>query len=92
MMATRVLANELSRWNITVNAVSISVTEETPGMNRMNDESPSMHVFEEVLKRQTFTVSKEDIAEVVTFFAGSDCAQPITGQTLSVNGGISFPG
>ena len=33
----------------------------------------------------------EEVAEAVTFFA-SDAASQITGQTLSVNGGLSFGG
>jgi len=92
MMATKVLAAEFGRWDISVNTVSISVTEDTPAVNWVLEESPASSVFESALECQEFTVRAEDIAEIVAFLAGADGARPITGQLLSVNGGISFPG
>jgi len=92
MMATRTLASELARWGITVNAVSISVTEDTPARDWVMEDSPAAHVFEKAIERQTFPVTAEDVAETVTFIAGADGAGPMTGQILSINGGISFPG
>lgn len=92
MMATKVLASELARWNIQVNAVSISVTEDTPAMSWIREESPVASVFERALEKQSFPVEASDIAETALFFAGSDAASSITGQLLSVNGGISYPG
>lgn len=92
MMATRVLANELARWGITVNAVSISVTEDTPARDWVMEDSPAAHVFEKAIERQSFPVTAEHIAETVAFIAGSHGASPMTGQILSINGGISFPG
>lgn len=92
MMATKVLASELARWDIQVNTVSISVTEDTPAMSWIRDESPVASVFERALEKQSFSVEATDIAETVRFFAGSEAASSITGQLLSVNGGISYPG
>lgn len=92
MMATKVLASELARWNIQVNTVSISVTEDTPAMSWIRDESPVASVFERALEKQSFPVEATDIAETALFFAGTSAAESITGQLLSVNGGISFPG
>jgi NAD(P)-dependent dehydrogenase (short-subunit alcohol dehydrogenase family) len=92
MMATRVLASELARWEITVNAVSISVTEDTPARDWVMDDSPAAHVFQKAIERQTFPVTAEHVAETVAFIAGSEGAGPMTGQILSINGGISFPG
>lgn len=86
MMATRVLATELSRWNITVNTVSISVVQNTPGFERMLEESPAAGVFEKALESQDFEVTMDDVAEAIAFFAAD---RPITGQILSVNGGIA---
>lgn len=86
MMATRVLATELSRWNITVNTVSISVVQNTPGFERMLKESPASSVFEKALERQDFPVTMSDVAETILFFAAD---RPITGQVVSVNGGIA---
>jgi 3-oxoacyl-[acyl-carrier protein] reductase len=92
MMATKILAAEFGRWEISVNTVSISVTEETPAMDWVLEESPASSVFKSALDRQDFTVEAEDVAETVAFLAGADGARPITGQLLSINGGVSFPG
>jgi 3-oxoacyl-[acyl-carrier protein] reductase len=92
MMATKVLARELGRWDITVNAVSISVTEDTPALEWVMEESPAASVFERAMERQQFDVTAEDIAQAVAFLAGADGGGAVTGQLLSVNGGISFPG
>lgn len=89
MMATRALAQELARWDIRVNTVSVSVVADTPGLDRDLAESEMSHVFEKALELQDFPVSSEDIAEAAAFLAGE---RPITGQILSVNGGVSFPG
>lgn len=85
-MATKVLSKELARWDIQVNTVSISVIEYTPGLEKTLEESPAAKVFEAALERQDFTVTNEDVAEAVAFLAAD---RPVTGQILSVNGGIS---
>jgi 3-oxoacyl-[acyl-carrier protein] reductase len=92
MMATKVLASELARWNVNVNTASVSVTEGTPAMEWIREESPAAPVFEEAVDRQEFPVAATDIAEAVLFLLGSAGARSITGQLLSVNGGVSFPG
>lgn len=86
MMATRALATELSRWDITVNTVSISVVRDTPGFERMLAESEASSVFQKALEKQDFDVTSADVAEAVAFFADD---RPITGQVMSVNGGIA---
>lgn len=88
MMATRTLAAEFARWDIRVNTVSISVTEDTPGLEWVMENSPAANVFEKAIEKQSFPVYGEDVAEAVAFLAGE---RPITGQILSVNGGVSFP-
>lgn len=92
MMATKVLASELGRYGVSVNTVSLSVTEDTPAYEWTLEESPASNVFQKATERQSFTVRASDVAETVLFLAGSDGARPITGQLLSVNGGVSFPG
>lgn len=92
MMATKVLAWELKRWDITVNTVSISVTEDTPALEWVLEESGASSVFERAAERQSFPVHASDVAETVAFLAGAEGAAPITGQLLSINGGVSFPG
>lgn len=92
MMATKVLAWELGRWDITVNAVSISVTEDTPALKWVLEESPAALVFKEAMERQQFEVTAADVAQTVAFLAGASSGGATTGQLISVNGGVSFPG
>jgi NAD(P)-dependent dehydrogenase (short-subunit alcohol dehydrogenase family) len=68
------------------------VTEDTPAMGWIREKSPAAPVFEEAVDRQEFPVAATDIAEAVLFLLGSAGARSITGQLLSVNGGVSFPG
>lgn len=91
LMATRTLAAELSRWNITVNTVCISVVEGTSAMDWVID-SPVGSVFEAAIEQQTFPVTENDIGEIVSYLSTADGTQPMTGQILSVNGGVSYPG
>jgi 3-oxoacyl-[acyl-carrier protein] reductase len=92
IMATKVLAQELARWQIRVNAISLSPMKDTPGFDYVIQLSPSLaHVFEKALSKQPFPVTVEDIAEAALFFA-SDDSNAITGQILSINGGLCFPG
>lgn len=90
IMSSRALASEFSRWNINVNTVSISVTEETAGLDWVLEEGPAASVFEHALEEQDFSVSSEDIAETILFLAGAEGAKAMTGQVISVNGGISY--
>ena len=92
LMATKVLAWELARWQIRVNAICLAPMENTPGYDLVVQASDSLrHVFEKALAKQPFPVTPEDIAEAALFFS-SDESKAITGQILSVNGGLSFPG
>lgn len=92
VMAAKVLAQELARWQIRVNAISLPPIKDTPGFEHAIKNSPSLaHVFEKALAKQPFPVTADDIANAALFFA-SDDSNAITGQTLSVNGGLCFPG
>lgn len=90
ILSTKVLARELAPRGIRVNTVSISVTLDTPGLTRALT-GAGEKVFRRALERQPFPVTSEDVAEAVAFFA-SPASDAITGQTLSVNGGLSYPG
>jgi 3-oxoacyl-[acyl-carrier protein] reductase len=92
MMATRVLANEFARYDVTVNAVSLSAMHDTPAQRELMPESDAEHVFEKAFERQSFDVTPEDVAEAVLYLTSNTHSKPITGQIISVNGGISFPG
>ena len=80
--ATRTLARELGSRGVTVNCVS-------PGLI---DTAMSAGSFDEAMVRQLVPLQRagtpQDVAAVVGFLA-SDAAGYITGQVLSVNGGMA---
>ncbi|MDT0496150.1 SDR family oxidoreductase [Algiphilus sp. W345] len=96
MQMCRVLAREFGRERIRMNAVSMSyISDAEP---RWQDGSESLMggdrhagMLQNLRRRMHFDVRCQDIAEAVAFLA-SPAAQAITGQTLSVNGGLSTPG
>jgi len=91
VMSTKVLAKEFARWQIRVNTICITVTRDTPGLDWVMSGSPAAKIFQKALERQPFPVYSEDVAEVALFLASSE-SDKITGQIISVNGGLSFPG
>jgi len=92
VLSTKVLAQELSRYKIRVNTICLTAIEDTPSYNYATQQSESLTaVFKKALSRQPFRVTPEDVAKAALFFC-SDDSKAITGQILSVNGGLSFPG
>ena len=90
MLGTRVLAKELARWRIRVNTVSTTVIEDSASFRYETMLSPSLaQVFTKALEKQPFPVTMEDVAEACLFLASPE-SDSITGQVLSVNGGLSF--
>ena len=95
MQMCRVLARELGRDGIRVNSVAMSyIWDAEP---RWGPGSPALEgghgtgMIENLRKRMLFPVHCQDIANAAAFFAGPE-SDAITGQTLSVNGGLSTPG
>jgi 3-oxoacyl-[acyl-carrier protein] reductase len=82
---TRTMALELSRYNITVNAISPGATK-TP----MTDQIPE-DIAAQFVKKIPFRrfAEPEEIAKVHAFFA-SDDASYITGQMIFVAGGLDL--
>ncbi|MDY7031618.1 MAG: SDR family oxidoreductase [Thermodesulfobacteriota bacterium] len=91
VMTTKVLANEFGRWGIRINTISTTVTKDTPGLDYVISSGPVGKIFQRAMERQPFPISANDIAETALFLS-SEASDQITGQTLSVNGGLSFPG
>jgi 2-hydroxycyclohexanecarboxyl-CoA dehydrogenase len=88
---SKTMARELSRHNVTVNVICPGPTE-TPLVDEMKVESELgqkiLGAMEKIIPLRRMA-KPEDIAYAVVFLA-SDEAGYITGQTLSVNGGLTM--
>lgn len=91
VLTTKVLASEFARWGIRINTISTTVTKDTPGIELVLSCGPAAKIFQRAMERQPFPINANDIAEAALFLA-SEASDQITGQTLSVNGGLCFPG
>lgn len=95
ILMTKALAKEFVRWRIRVNSVAMTLTSDTPSWDRIfgEDQTFSNKLFSKIAER--FPSGKpptaEEVAQVAVFLA-SDAASQVTGQTISVNGGLSFGG
>lgn len=91
---TKTLARELSRDKIRVNSVSMTLTSGTKSWEHIfGDDSYQRDLFSRALER--FPLGEpphaRDVADAVVFLASARAAH-ITGQTVSVNGGLSHGG
>lgn len=94
VLMTKGLARELSRDQVRINAVAMTLTSDTPAWDRIfSKEDLGTQVFRKALERFPFgrAPNAEEVSKVILFLASDDASQ-ITGQTLSVNGGLSFGG
>jgi len=88
---SKTLARELARHTINVNVVCPGMTE-TPLMDAIRKQSPqTAKIVDAVVRATPFrrAARPEEIADAVLFFA-SPGADFITGQTLSVSGGLTM--
>lgn len=88
---SKTLAREVARYKINVNVVCPGLTE-TPLLDAIRAQSPqTAKIIDAVTKATPFrrTAKPEEVAEAVLFFA-SPGADFITGQTLSVSGGLTM--
>ena len=83
---TKGLAREVARYGINVNCVAPGLVD-TPLLAGMPEKLIAAIVRSIPLRR---TGVPEEIAAAICFFASADAAY-ITGQTLSVNGGLNMP-
>ncbi len=96
MQMCRSLAREFGREKIRVNVVSMSyVGDAEPrwgaGSESLMGSDKKAGMLQNLRKRMLFDVHSADVAQAVRFLA-SPAASAITGQTLSVNGGLTTPG
>jgi 2-hydroxycyclohexanecarboxyl-CoA dehydrogenase len=86
---SRTLAMEAKRFGIRVNVLTPSLIEGTPTAKRNQASGFSAKLFEKIVPMAHLGVAQpDDIAALIVFLA-SPRAGRITGQTISVNGGIS---
>jgi len=88
---SKTVAREVARYKINVNVVCPGLTE-TPLLQAVRSQSEqTARIIEAVTKATPFRrpAKPEEIAEAVLFFA-SPAAEFITGQTLSVSGGLTM--
>lgn len=89
IMFVRCLGMELSRQGIRANAVTPSIVRDTISYDRVMSGELSRKVFEKAESRARLGVPTPiDVASLAAFLA-SPLAGRITGQAVSVNGGIS---
>jgi 2-hydroxycyclohexanecarboxyl-CoA dehydrogenase len=95
ILLTKALAKEFARWHIRVNSVALTLTSDTPSWDRIFGSGETFHakLFDKLARR--FPAGRaptaEEVARVASFLASDEAAQ-VTGQTVSVNGGLSFGG
>jgi NAD(P)-dependent dehydrogenase (short-subunit alcohol dehydrogenase family) len=88
-MFCRATALEEKRHNIRINILTPSLIANSPGAALIFGEPFSTKLFEKVAAMAHLGLPEpEDLAAMVLFLA-SDEARRITGQAISVNGGIS---
>jgi NAD(P)-dependent dehydrogenase (short-subunit alcohol dehydrogenase family) len=80
---------EAKRDGVRINVLTPSLIANTPGAELIFGDAFSARMFEKAAAMAHLGVAEpEDLAESILFLAGP-AARRITGQALSVNGGIS---
>lgn len=89
VMFSRTVAMEAKRNGVRVNALTPSLIAGTPTADRVLSDGFSKSLFEKASRMAHLGVAEpEDLAEVVVFLGGPGSAR-MTGQVISINGGIS---
>lgn len=88
-MFSRAMAMEVKRDGIRVNVLTPSLIGGTPVYDRLMDDPFCQRLFGKAAKFAALGIAEpEDLAEACLFLAGHS-GRRITGQALSINGGIS---
>ena len=89
IMFCRAMANEAKRDGVRVNCVTPSIVRSTPLYDKLMADPFCSRLFGKAEKLAALgVVEPDDLADLVCFLAGPQSAR-ITGQTISVTGGIS---
>lgn len=85
----RTAGRELSRNGIRVNSVAITITEGTKAFDELTGKKS---VFDKMREKAAFgLITPRDVADYVLYLAAPE-SDRISGSTMSLNGGVSFPG
>ncbi len=97
MMMTRVIAREVGRYGVRINTIATGGIVDNPlgeieGYRLMQAEGgeAAAKVSPKLQSRRMFPVSAADMANA-TLFLVAETGDNITGQTWSINGGLSMP-
>ncbi|TRX74162.1 SDR family NAD(P)-dependent oxidoreductase [Pseudomonas mangiferae] len=97
MFLTRALAAELAGLGIRVNAVATTLTTDTPAHERFlaardqGSQEVIVKAFTKAEQKVKFRLNTaRDLAEYILYLASPESDQ-VSGSTLSINGGLSFP-
>jgi NAD(P)-dependent dehydrogenase (short-subunit alcohol dehydrogenase family) len=89
IMFSRALAIEGKRDGVRVNALTPSLIDGTPNTERILKDAFTFKLFDKARQAAKLGVPvADDLAELIVFLASPQAAR-ITGQAISVNGGIS---
>jgi NAD(P)-dependent dehydrogenase (short-subunit alcohol dehydrogenase family) len=89
VMFTRAAALEAKREGVRINVLTPSLIANTPGSAWIATDAFSSRMFEKAASMANLGVAEpEDLAAMILFLA-SPAARRITGQAISINGGIS---
>jgi NAD(P)-dependent dehydrogenase (short-subunit alcohol dehydrogenase family) len=89
VMFSKTLAMEAKRFGVRVNALTPSLVEGTAMYAKVRSQGFSAKLFDKAAKLAHLGLAQpEDLAELVVFLAGPHGAR-LTGQAISLNGGIS---
>lgn len=86
---SRTLAMEAKRFGVRVNVLTPSLIEGTPTAKRNQASGFSAKLFEKIVPMAHLGVAKPDDLAALIVFLASPAAGRLTGQTISVNGGVS---
>lgn len=91
VMFTKSLALEAKRSGVRANALTPSLVSGTRTFDRLNEQPFSAKLFGKAAQAAHLgVVTPQDVAPMIVFLAGPEASR-ITGQAISVNGGISVP-
>jgi len=89
MMFSRALANEAKRSGIRVNCMTPSIVRETPLYDELMAHPFASKLFAKAERMAELgVVNADDLAELAVYLASPEAAK-LTGQCISMNGGIS---